>query len=334
MVTLMDEQLVTLTRGPFDESIHRGHAVIWHADAGLVASWGDPDAVILPRSSCKMVQALPLVESGAAARAGLGSEQLALSCASHNGAAIHTTRVRSWLSDLGLDETALRCGPQFPNDQDARNELIRGNHTHDQCHNNCSGKHTGFLTLNRDLGGDAEYIDPEHPVQVAVRARFEEMTDMPSPGFGIDGCSAPNFATTMTGLARAMATFAKAKALDTGAMAELYDAMVAHPDLVAGEGRACTRIMREATGQAAVKTGAEGVFVAIIPDRQMGLAVKISDGATRGAEAVTAGLLGAMGVLPTDGAVFQSLTVGPIQNRAGRVTGDIRLAPSLERWTA
>ena len=83
---------------------------------GLVAGWGDPDAMILPRSSCKMVQALPLVESGAAARAGLGPEQLALACASHNGAAIHTVRVREWLKTLGLAEPDLRCGPQFPND--------------------------------------------------------------------------------------------------------------------------------------------------------------------------------------------------------------------------
>ena len=331
----MDETLVTLTRGGFDESHHRGHAAIWQADAGLVAGWGDPHAMILPRSSCKMVQALPLVESGAADRAGLASEHLALACASHQGAAIHTDRVRGWLSDLGLGEPDLRCGPQFPNDMAARETLIRADVPADQCHNNCSGKHAGFLTLSRDLGGDAEYIDVGHPVQKAALAAFEEVTGMTSPGFGIDGCSAPNHATTLAGLARAMAGFAAAEAgrsVRDDAMTRLIEAMIRHPDLVAGEGRACTRIMRAAAGRAAVKTGAEGVFVAIVPERKMGVAVKISDGASRGAEAVTAGLLAAMGVLDRQSEVYRSLAVGPIRNRAGRETGQIRLASSLQGW--
>ena len=331
----MDEALVTLTRGGFDESAHRGHVAIWHHDHGLVAGWGAPDAMILPRSSCKMVQALPLVESGAAARAGLGPEQLALACASHNGAAIHTVRVREWLKTLGLAEPDLRCGPQFPNDPEARTDLIRSGAAHDQCHNNCSGKHTGFLTLNRELGGDAEYIDTDHPVQRSVLQCFEELTGMTSPGFGIDGCSAPNHATTVAGLARAMAVFAAAEsgrsARDT-AMATLTEAMVANPALVAGEGRACTRLMRAMGGRAAVKTGAEGVFVAIVPERRLGLAVKISDGATRGAVAVVASLLAGMGVLDRQSEAHQALTHGPIRNRAGRDTGHIRLAASIKSW--
>lgn len=331
----MDEALVTLTRGPFDEAVHRGHAAVWHADTGLIAAWGNAKATILPRSSCKMVQALPLVESGAAAAAGLTSEHLALACASHNGAEIHSSRVRNWLAALGLGERDLRCGPQFPDDRVARAALIRSEGQCDQCHNNCSGKHSGFLTLNRHLKGGPEYIDVAHPVQRAVLTAFEEVTGEASAGYGIDGCSAPNHATSVTGLARAMARFAAARPganARESAMTQLYTAMIEHPELVAGQGRACTRIMRATGGRAAVKTGAEGVFVAILPGLRIGLAVKISDGATRGAEAVVAGLLGRLDVLPTGSDVFQALTHGPIKSRAGIEAGTIRLADGLANW--
>jgi len=331
----MDETLVTLTRGCFDESSHRGHVAVWQADVGLIASWGDPEAVILPRSSCKMLQALPLVESGAAARAGLGSEQLALACASHNGAAIHTDRVQTWLEGLGLGEADLRCGPQFPNDKDARAALIRADSCGDQCHNNCSGKHTGFLTLSQHLGGGPEYIDIDHPVQMAVLQAFEDMTEEASPGFGIDGCSAPNHATSVAALARAMAHFSAAQGARSArddAMVALFDAMVRYPDLVAGEGRACTRLMRAMEGRVAVKTGAEGVFVAIIPAKRMGITVKISDGATRAAEAVVTELLAALGELDRQSETYQRLAQGPILNRAGINTGNIQPSASLRSW--
>ena len=134
------EPLVEIWRGRFCESLHRGHAVIWDSGGDVVAAWGDPKAVILPRSACKMIQALPLIESGAADAFRLGDAQLALSCASHQGAAIHTDMVTDMLGRLRLDpETALRCGPQMPNDRAAREGLIRAHETPGQIHNNCSG---------------------------------------------------------------------------------------------------------------------------------------------------------------------------------------------------
>ncbi|MBF9029393.1 asparaginase [Rhodobacterales bacterium HKCCE3408] len=330
------ETLVTLTRGPFDESAHLGHAVVWRDGAGVVGAWGDPDAVILPRSSCKMIQALPLVESGAADRAGLTERHLAIACASHNGGAIHTDLVTQWLADIGLVETDLRCGKQWPDDREASKGLILAGRKCDQRHNNCSGKHTGFLTLTRDMGAGPEYVDPDHPVQLAVRTAFEDVTDAPSPGFGIDGCSAPNFASTLSGLARAMAAFAAAEdgasARET-AMVRLRTAMMAHPELVAGEGRACTRLMRTMAGRAAVKTGAEGVYIAIVPELRIGIAVKIADGAGRGAEAVTAVLLERLGILDPGADIFRDLSHGPILNRRSIEVGDIRPAEALTGWT-
>ncbi len=326
--------LVEVTRGPFVECVHFGHAAV--ADAGgLVAAWGDPGAVILPRSSCKMLQALPLVESGAADAAGLGTEALALACASHSAAATHVERVERWLASLGLGEDALRCGPQVPGDQAERARLSALGRAPGQVHNNCSGKHAGFLTLGAHLRAGPEYVEADHPVQRAVRAAFEEMTGEASAGRAVDGCSAPNFGCTLGGLARAAARMTRPAGLGAarGEAAErLVAAMIEHPRLVAGEGRACTELMRVAGGRAALKTGAEGVFVAILPDRGLGLALKVADGATRAAEAAVTALLVRLGVLEAgDPAVLRRMRA-PVLTRRGMPAGEIRPAPAL--WEA
>ncbi len=326
------EVLTEIWRGDFLESQHLGHAVIVDAKGQISESWGDPEKIILPRSSCKMVQALPLVESGAADKAGLSSEQLALACASHNGAAIHTDRVSRWLSDLGLGDDALRCGPQMPNDAEAKKALICTDASPCQWHNNCSGKHTGFLTLNAHLGGGPEYIDIDHPVQNAVHAAFEEVTGMDSPGHAIDGCSAPNFATSLKGLAQAMAFFANAhngSSKREKAAVRLRDAMASHPDLVAGEGRSCTELMRAMEGQVTIKTGAEAVFAAIIPELGLGVAVKIDDGAGRASEATIAAILVRLGVLSADHPATKKFLNAPLLNRREINCGTIRPSAAL-----
>jgi L-asparaginase II len=319
--------LVDLWRGGRLESRHAGHAVI--ADAGgIVQAWGNPGAVIYPRSSCKMIQALPLLESGAGA--GLDGRRLALLCASHQGGAVHVSAVTRWLADMGLSEADLRCGNQEPADRAERDRLIKTDDSPCQIHNNCSGKHAGFLMLNRHLRGGSEYVEPDHPVQRAVRQAFIEVTGEDSPGFGIDGCSAPNFATSVAGLARAMARFAAAG--DGGdararAMVALRQAMAAHPEMVAGEGRACTELMRAMNG-VAIKTGAEAVFVAILPRSGRGIALKITDGGTRAAEAAIVALLVREGELdPAHPAAVKRL--GPMRNWRGMEVGETRLAPGF-----
>ncbi len=322
------QAMVELWRGGLLESRHHGHAVIC-GPQGIVEAWGDPETVIFPRSSCKMLQALPLLESGAAEAAGLTDAQLALACASHSGAAIHTDRVSRWLSDLGLSESDLRCGAHMPSDPAANKALTCSDTPPCQIHNNCSGKHSGFLTLNQHLRGGPDYVDPDHPVQQAVKAAFEEVTGEPSPGFGIDGCSAPNFATTVHGLARAMAFFAAATGsgdLRDRAAHRLTRAMMAYPELVAGEGRSCTALMRAMGGRAAVKTGAEAVFVAILPERRLGVALKIEDGATRASEAAITALLLRLGVLAAGDPVVSTWLSGPQKNWRGFITGELRLA--------
>ncbi|MEX0970297.1 MAG: asparaginase [Paracoccaceae bacterium] len=319
-------KLVEAWRGDLPESLHRGHVVI--ADAqGIRASWGDAGAVIFPRSSCKMLQALPLLETGAAAKYRLTTEQIALSCASHNGAPMHTERVSAWLSGLELGESDLRCGTQQPAELDDQFALHDAGQQPCQLHNNCSGKHAGFLTLNAYLGGHADYIELDHPVQIVIKQAFEEMTNETSPGYGVDGCSAPNFACTMAGLARAASAMARPDTLGAarGAAARsLVSAMMAHPKLVSGEGRACAELMAAAKGRAAIKTGAEGVFLAIIPDLGIGVSIKIEDGTTRASEAAMAAVLVHLGILDADDPAVLARLYKPLPSRRGFDAGGIR----------
>jgi len=325
----MTETLVEVWRGGMVECVHAGHAVVVDAAGQERARWGNPETVIFPRSSCKMLQALPLVESGAAA--GLTTEHLALACASHQGAGIHTERVTRWLDDMGLGEKDLRCGAQTSSDLTMREAMRQAGEAPDQRHNNCSGKHTGFLHLTRHLKAGPEYIELDHPVQVAAKAAFEEMTGETSPRHGIDGCSAPNFACTLSGLARAMARMATPGVGVRGdAATQLVEAMMAHPDLVAGEGRACTELMRAMNG-VAVKTGAEGVFTAILPKQGLGVALKISDGATRAAEAAMAAILVGLGVLDEAHPSAQRRMAAEVRNRRDILTGHVRAVPMLSQ---
>ena len=324
-------KLVELHRNGILESVHRGHVVVCDA-AGVVAEWGQAALEIFPRSSCKMLQALPLIESGAAKAAGLTEAQLALSCASHQGAEIHTSLAKSWLEGLGMSEADLRCGPQIPADRPARAALRENFESPCQLHNNCSGKHSGFLTLNRHLGGGSEYIELDHPVQQAAKTAFEEMTGATSNGYGIDGCSAPNFTCEVGHLARAMAKMAAPQSLGRAraeAAGALVNAMMAHPLLVAGETRACSALMAAANGKAAVKTGAEGVFVAILPQRGIGVALKIEDGGTRASEAVMAALLVRLGVVEAADPRVAGLLHRPEINRRGIKAGEFSVCHEI-----
>lgn len=323
---MQSTQLIELWRGGQLESLHMGHAIVCDA-GGIVEAWGDPASIIFPRSSCKMIQALPLLESGAADAAGLTDRQLALACASHNGARIHIDAVQDWLTGLDLAEPDLRCGSHMPKDRDENRRLLCSDTEPCQFHNNCSGKHAGFLTLNRHLGGGSEYVAADHPVQQAVKSAFEEVTGETSPGYGIDGCSAPNWSCSLHGLARAMAAFANPGTDRRGqAMRRLVDAMCKHPEMVAGEGRACTLLMRAMGGRVAVKTGAEAVFVGILPEQGFGFALKISDGGTRASEAAVTALLVHLGVLDENDPVVAQFLTGPQTNWRGMVTGELRTA--------
>ena len=322
--------LAEIYRGKFLESLHLGHAVVSRADGEIVEAWGNPDLVVLPRSSIKMMQALPLLETGAGSD--LSTERLALACASHSGERRHVEEVGRWLADLGLDEHALCCGPQISRNPELRDQMIRSGEPVTRLFNNCSGKHAGFLTVARHIGAGLDYVDPENPVQKGVREAFEDMCGEDSPGFGIDGCSAPNFAASLKGIAMAMARFAVAgqgsDARDTAA-ARLRDAMMAHPEFVSGKGRACAHLMQAAKGRAAIKTGAEGFYTAILPKLGLGVALKVADGATRASEIAIAAILVRLGALDPKDPMVAGFLHRPILNWDGLKTGFERPAEGL-----
>ena len=325
--------LVEVWRGDILESVHRGRVAVCRADGTVVEAMGAVSPPMLPRSASKMLQALALVESGAADAEGLTDRHLALACASHRGQPVHTDLARSWLARLGLGDADLRCGAHAPTDKPTRAAMAAAGEPPEQVHNNCSGKHCGFLTLTRHLGAGPDYIALGHPVQTAVRAATEEMAGERADDFAIDGCSAPNFALSLTGFATALARMAAPAGTLTGARAaaadRLRDAMAAHPRLIAGDGQPATVLTAAAEGQAVIKSGAEGVYAAMLPARGLGIALKIDDGSDRGAQAAIAALLARYGVLEARHPAVQSLADAPIHNWRGIAHGHIRASAIL-----
>lgn len=319
-------------RGDFCEAIHSGHAVICDTSGQIVESWGDPNLTYLPRSSVKMIQALPLVESGAADAAGLSARQIAFACASHAGDTYHAEAARGWLGDLGLGDDDLICGPQEPLGHEPRNALLRSGDPICRVHNNCSGKHCGMLTHAKHIRADLNYVDPAHPTQMAIKDAFSDLTGHEVNAYGIDGCSAPNYAVNLTGIARAMAFFAQAGqggSVRDAAAARIWQAMAAHPEMVFGHGEACTEFMKALGGKGAVKGGAEGCYVAILPELGLGIALKIEDGAKRAQEAAMGALLVHVGALSADHPAAQKWRNPVLKNFAGQEVGTIRPAPGF-----
>lgn len=332
---MTDPVLVELTRGDWVESRHRGAIAIADAAGRLVWSVGDVERPVFARSALKMFQALPLVETGAADAYGLGDAELSLACASHSGEPVHVETVGRWLAHIGCDETCLACGAHPPVNEAANRALILVGRSPSRLHNNCSGKHTGFLSVARHLGLDIDgYERPDHPVQRLALSAMAEMAGIApdSMWIAIDGCAAPAAAFPLAGLARAVARIADPSGLapDRAAAARRLDAAVkAEPLMVAGTGRACTTIVRAAKGAASVKTGAEGVFVAALTDLGLGVALKVDDGAGRAAEALIAALLAGLGVVPAQDPAIAALAQAQVLNTRGRVVGARRVAAGV-----
>jgi L-asparaginase II len=325
--------LVEVTRGSRVESVHRGAVAVARADGTTSFSLGDVETPLYPRSSLKPIQALPLVESGAADAFGLSDEEIALACASHSGEPMHTSRVAAWLRKIGCSEASLACGPHPPRYEPTRIQMVRHGYRASRVHNNCSGKHTGFLTVARHWGIATDgYEHHDHPVQRAVAKTLAELAGLNGElAWAIDGCAAPNFALPLAAFARALAKIGDPSALpeNRGAAARrIVRAMIAHPELVGGTGRSDTILMQAASGRAATKAGAEGFYAAIVPEAGLGIAVKIDDGAGRAAETVIAAMMDKLGLLPNL-TPARALVRAPVLNTRNEVVGERRPAAAL-----
>jgi L-asparaginase II len=340
--------LVDAWRGDLVESFHRGALAIVDADGALVAALGDIDRPVFPRSAVKLLQALPLVESGAANRFGLSDEELSLACASHNGEPAHVRTAAAMLAKAGLDASALECGTHWPGLDTAARALAAAGQSPNALHNNCSGKHAGFVCLGCLLaaGEDARvalrgYVEPQHPVMREVGAALQAATgcDLGRAPRATDGCSIPTFGIALRQLALGFARAGTGTGLRDGlakAARRLRHAVARAPFMVAGSGRFDTRVMERLGERVFCKVGAEGVYCAALPQRGLGVAIKIDDGNTaRACEVVMAAVIEAWVDLDQGQAEFiDGLSDVPLSNWNGRQVARLRASAALRQTLA
>jgi L-asparaginase II len=334
--------LVHALRGGIVESQHRGALAVIDADGAVHTALGDIDRPIFPRSAVKVLQALPLVESGAAERYGLTDAELALACASHGGEPEHAATAAGMLAKAGVDVMALECGTHWPYHDASIKALAAAGQQPSALHNNCSGKHSGFVCVGclmaAERGADARaflrgYVAPEHPVMQEVTAAMQAATgyDLGRSARGTDGCSIPTYALPLRHLAHAFARVATGVGLRPGharAAQRLREAVAAAPFMVAGSGRFDTRVMSALGPRVFCKVGAEGVHCAAFPELGLGVAIKMDDGNNaRAVEVVMAAAIAAL--LPLEGAsadLLSELANLPLRNWNGIEVGRLAWA--------
>lgn len=325
--------LVEATRGEMVECRFHGAFALADNEGRILAAAGDIERPVYPRSAVKPLQALALVESGAAEAFGLGSKEVALACASHGAEPRHLQAVAAWLKRLGLSEADLECGahpPTYPASEAAR---IRDAISPGPFMNNCSGKHSGFLTLAIHRGWETRgYIAYEHPVQATLRQILGEMADysLEAAPWGLDGCSIPTIALPLNRIALAMARLARPEGLApqrAAACRRIAQAMAEEPYMVAGRNRCASETMARTSGRVLLKSGAEGVYCAFHPGRGLGLALKVDDGRKEASEVLIGAILRRHGLLePAELTDLRSFFGRDIANAAGRIVGRFRVA--------
>lgn len=289
--------LVETVRGNWVENRHRGAFVVIDADGTVIASAGDIERPVFPRSAIKSMQALAMFDRHAIEKFHQTQEELALACASHHGEDAHVEGVSAFLSRMGLSVADLECGAHMPTNGKAREALRAAGAEPSALHNNCSGKHSGMLSVALAMGvPTAGYVGREHAVQKAVRAAVEAVIGegLREDRCGTDGCSIPTWAAPIRALALGFARMATGKGLDAGHAAgarALFDAATRHPHLVAGTGHLDTLVMTAFGGRVMQKGGAEGVQCGAIRDKGWGYALKCDDGNMAASHAMVAALL-------------------------------------------
>ncbi|MPW15439.1 asparaginase [Paraburkholderia sp. CNPSo 3157] len=340
----------TVYRGAIVENTHAAHVAVVDTAGRLLASCGDPSRVTLVRSAAKPAQALAVVETGALERFGFDEADLALMCGSHNSEERHIERARGMLAKAQATEADLRCGGHPPISDDVYREWIRRDFVPGPVCSNCSGKHAGMLAGARAIGAAlADYHLAGHPLQQRVKRTVAQACDLPDDGvqWAIDGCNLPTPAFALDRLARLYMKLARAADAQTQsgsredeALARIYRAMTSHPEMVAGEGRFCTALMRAYKGALVGKFGADASYaigvrasaqtVKLGAKGALGIAVKVEDGNSTILYAIVAQLLMQLGI--GDEAQHRALDpfrLRTMRNTVGLETGRVEVALPL-----
>lgn len=328
---------VHVTRGNSVESTHLVHAIIMDRQGEILESRGDMGRMISPRSTLKPLQSLAFVESGALEAFDLGTEEIALSCASHNAEKIHIDLALGWLEKIGLELTYLQCGGHLSINEARAHEMIRENEDMTGLLSDCSGKHLGMLSTARHLGYDIkDYVSSDHPVQKSVYAAISEMVeyDISKGDSGTDGCSVPNPAIPLKNLALGFAKFMNPDALPekrAKSCKAIVDAMSKHPYLLAGQERFCTALGEVSDGNIIGKLGAEGNYLCWVRDQGLTIYLKAEDGVLeRATYPLLGALLNKMGALSSEqDSALEKFTRPILKNWTGKEIGKIYV-PELQ----
>jgi len=330
-------KLAAVTRSELVESTHYGDAAVADGAGRIIASAGDPERRAYLRSSSKPLQALLVVQTGAADEFEFTDKELAICCASHCGSAEHVQTVLGILAKLGLSEGDLECGVHWPGDADERNQLTAEGKEPGPAHNNCSGKHAGMLAAACIMGvRTAGYRYREHPVQKATLDNMATMCDLPAAQIhlGIDGCGVPTFGMPLRNMCIGFARLTTPGGIpaDLASAAErIAAAMAAAPVMVSGRGSFNSTLLELAGDIVTCKGGAEGLFMLGVRGRDMGLGVKIADAGGRAQAPAVLTALRQLGVLTQEQHEKLAEFAHPqVKNCHGEIVGEIRPELVLE----
>jgi L-asparaginase II len=332
----MNPILVEIYRNNVLESFHRGVVCVVNHTGEIIFSLGNVEQIAYPRSAMKLLQVIPLMVGGGIAKFGFTLEEIAIMCGSHNAEPEHLRVVNAILSKIGLDETALHCGPQYPSSKLDANALIKANEKPQQIHNNCSGKHAGMLAACILNGWPTDdYTNPTHPLQQEIVKVCSLLYEYPKEKMitALDGCSAPIFSVPVYNQALGFKNLVAPKHLDKkiqSACSIIIDAINKYPFMVAGTGRYCTDMMNITAPNIIGKTGAEGIFCMAFTKQQLGVCIKIDDGKMLPQYNVAQALIEASGLFTKEQLQpLHQYAKDELKNFNNLVTGEIKVKKKL-----
>jgi len=315
-------KMVEVTRSNFTESTHYGVAVLINSNGEVLREWGNSSTLIYPRSALKPIQSLNLYKDGVAEDLNLSDDFIALTTASHHAENIHQKMINNWLKKINLKEKHLSCGPSWPWNAKDQFKAQAKYKVKRKIFHNCSGKHCGHLAVSKYRNLPIKnYQNKDHPIQKELVKLIEDLSKYKIKNIGVDGCTLPNPLIPLKKFALAAAQLADYKKLgEHSALAKrIFNSCVKFPEITGGSKSINSILTKLSKGKAFIKNGAEGVFVAIIPEKKSALAVKIIDGTRRAAEVAIAGLLSELKIINNE-----KIKKRPIKNSANQVIGSIK----------